>query len=252
MTDQNVWQKALNISFTDLSLLKQAFAHSSYLNENPEFALPDNERLEFLGDAVLGFVVTERLYRESPKLTEGELSTIRASLVCRETLAKLASSLKLGDYLLLGQGEEASGGRRKPNNLANAMEALIGAIYLDQGLDKARQFITQQLRPALKKVKAGKMTPNYKALVQEFTQAEKQLTPTYHVVEAIGPDHDKRFSVEILLQGEVLGKGAGKSKKAAEIEAAKSAWEKLRQKGGLPYEQARLQKERAKETQERS
>jgi len=202
--------------------------HSSYLNENPDFAWPSNERLEFLGDAILSFVVTEKLYKEFPKLAEGELTEIRASLVCRDTLAGLASSLELGDWLLLGRGEEASEGRAKASNLANAMEALVGALYLDQGLAKARRFVLGQLKPELGKIKAGKTTPNYKALVQEFIQGQKRPTPVYRLVEAIGPDHSKQFTAEILVEGEALGRGIGKSKKTAESQAARAAWEKLR------------------------
>ncbi|MDH5696607.1 MAG: putative dsRNA-binding protein, partial [Dehalococcoidia bacterium] len=134
----------------------------------------------------------------------------------------------LGGWLLLGQGEEANGGRTKESNLANAMEALIGALYLDQGLAKARRFVLKQLRPELKKIKAGKMTPNYKALVQELIQGQKRPTPVYRLVEATGPDHSKQFTAEILVEGEALGRGTGKNKKAAESQAARAAWEKLR------------------------
>ena len=202
--------------------------HLSYLNENPSFARPSNERLEFLGDAILNFIVTERLYEEFPQVSEGELTEIRAALVCRDTLAELASSLELGDWLLLGRGEEANGGRAKESNLANVMEALIGALYLDQGVAKARRFILKQLKPELEKVKAGRITPNYKALVQELIQGQKKPTPVYRLVEATGPDHSKQFTAEILVEGEALGKGVGKSKKVAESQAARAAWEKLR------------------------
>ena len=228
MIDWNDCQKNLGISFHQESLLEQAFVHSSYLNENPGFARPSNERLEFLGDAILDFIVAEKLYKEFPKLPEGKLTEIRASLVCRDTLAKLASSLKLGDWFLLGQGEEANAGRTKVSNLANVMEALIGALYLDQGLAKARRFIFTQIKPELKKIKAGKTTPNYKALVQELIQGQKKPAPVYRLVEATGPDHSKQFTAEILVEGEALGRGAGKNKKAAESQAAKAALEKLR------------------------
>jgi len=228
MADWNYCQKDLGLSFHQAFLLEQAFVHLSYLNENPGFARPSNERLEFLGDAILNFIVTEKLYEEFPELPEGELTEIRASLVCRDTLAELASSLKLGDWLLLGRGEEANGGRAKASNLANAMEALIGALYLDQGLAKARRFILGQLKPELGKIKAGKITPNYKALVQELVQGQKRPTPVYRLVEATGPDHRKQFTAEILVEGEALGRGTGKSKKTAESQAARAAWEKLR------------------------
>ena len=228
MIDWNCCQRDLGISFRRGALLEQAFVHTSYLNENPDFYLPDNERLEFLGDAILNFMVAERLYKEFPKLPEGDLTEIRASLVCRDTLAEVASSLKLGDWLLLGQGEEASGGRTKQSNLANAMEALIGAIYLDQGLAAARRFVLKQLKPELRKIKAGKMTPNYKAIVQELIQGQKKPAPVYRLAETAGPDHNKEFTAEILVEGEALGRGTGKSKKAAESQAARAAWERLR------------------------
>ena len=202
--------------------------HSSYLNENPDFTRSSNERLEFLGDAILDFIVAEKLYEEFPKLPEGKLTEIRASLVCRDTLAELASSLKLGDWLLFGQGEEANGGRTKASNLANAMEALVGALYLDQGLAKAKKFVLRQLKPELEKIKAGKTTPNYKALVQELVQGQNRPTPVYRLVEATGTDHSKQFIAEILVEEKALGRGTGKSKKAAESQAARAAWKKLR------------------------
>jgi ribonuclease-3 len=228
MIDWDYCQKNLGISFRQEALLEQAFVHSSYCNENPDVRYPSNERLEFLGDAVLNFVVTAKLYEEFPELCEGKLTEIRASLVCRDTLADLASSLQLGDWLLLGRGEELSGGREKASNLANAMEALIGALYLDQGLAKVRRFILRQLRPELQRIKTGETIPNYKALVQEFIQGQKRPTPVYRLVEAIGPDHNKQFTTEILVEGEALGTGTGTSKKVAENQAARAAWEKLR------------------------
>jgi len=228
MTDWNQVQDELGVSFRQQALLQEAFVHSSYSNESSEFPSSSNERLEFLGDAVLNFVVTERLYREFPELPEGELTELRASLVCRETLAELASSLKLGAWLLLGRGEEASGGRAKASNLANALEALIGALYLDQGLAKARGFIVRQLRAELKRIKSGKIAPNYKALVQEFVQGEKKPTPLYRLVKATGPDHLRQFTVELVVEGKTLARGTGSSKKAAESQAARAAWEELR------------------------
>jgi ribonuclease-3 len=228
MVDWSDCQDNLGISFRQKSLLEQAFVHSSYTNENPNFAWPSNERLEFLGDAVLNFVVTEKLYKQFPNLPEGEMTGIRASLVCRDTLAELASSLGLGDCLLLGRGEESSGGRAKTSNLANAIEALIGALYLDQGLTGTRRFILRQLKPGLEEIDSGNMPINYKALMQEFIQGQKRPTPVYRLVEVSGPDHRKQFTSEILVEGEVLGRGSGSSKKTAESEAARAAWEKLR------------------------
>jgi ribonuclease-3 len=228
MADWASCQKNLGICFRRESLLEQAFVHSSYCNENPDFGYASNERLEFLGDAVLNFVVTEKLYKEFPELPEGELTEIRASLVCRDTLAELASSVELGDWLLLGRGEELSGGRQRAGNLANAMEALVGALYLDQGLAKARRFILRQLKPELDKIKAGKAASNYKALVQEFIQGQKRPTPVYRLVETSGPDHRRQFTAEILVDGRALGRGMGGSKKVAESQAARAAWERLR------------------------
>jgi len=236
MTDWEGCQRVLGVSFKNEALLEQAFVHRSYLNENPDFSLPSNERLEFLGDAVLDFVAAEKLYDEFPQLSEGELTPIRASLVRGQTLAKAAFSLQLGDWLFLGRGEELNGGRTKQGNLANTMEALIGAIYLDQGLPQARGFILRQLEPALNRIRQGEISPNYKALLQEFIQSEKHSPPTYHLIEATGPDHKREFTVSVAIEGEVLGQGSGKNRKAAEIQAAKSAWEKLRQTNNtLPF-----------------
>jgi ribonuclease III len=237
MVDWHACQNSLGVSSSHMSLLEQAFVHRSYLNENPLFALPSNERLEFLGDAVLGFVVAEKLYKEFPDLPEGVLTELRASLVRRDTLAELASALRLGDWLLLGQGEEANGGRSKPSNLANTMEALIGALYLEQGLARTRRFVLKQLKPYLERTKTGGIAPNYKTLLQELLQGERRPVPVYRVVEASGPDHDREFTAEILVDGEALGRGQGRSKKAAESQAARAAWEKLRCNHG----QTRLQ-----------
>ena len=228
MTDWIACQKKLGVHFHEESLLRQAFVHPSYLNENPDFAMPSNERLEFLGDAVLNLIVAEKLYEEFSNLSEGELTEMRACLVCRDTLAGIASSLELGHWLLLGQGEEMNGGRQRQSNLANVMEALIGALYLDQGLAEARKFVLEQLKSEWEKLKEGKITPNYKALVQELVQGQGKLTPVYRLVEVTGPDHERQFTAEIVVEGETLGIGQGKSKKAAESQAAKVAWEKLR------------------------
>lgn len=177
---------------------------------------------------MLNFVVAQKLYREFPGLSEGELTQMRAFLVCREILAEVACSLRLGDWLLLGQGEEMSGGRQRQSNLANAMEALIGALYLDQGLTKAKKFVLKQLECHWGKIREGNISPNYKALVQELVQAQGKPAPVYRVVEVAGPDHEREFTAEILIEGQALGTGKGKNKKAAESQAAKVAWERLR------------------------
>ena len=228
MTSFQNLQTRLGIHFKDETLLKQAFTHPSYKNENPEFELPDNERMEFLGDALLNMVVAERLYHEFTELSEGKLTDIRVSLVRQEKLAEKAAAFNLGDYLLLGKGEDLSGGRKKRNNLADTFEALIAAIFLDQGIDSARNFVCQNLEADIRAIKAGQIIPNFKALLQEFTQEEFKALPEYEVVESTGPDHDKVFLVTVSLGELVLAVGSGKTKKAAEAEAARIACEKLR------------------------
>lgn len=227
LVDWQALQQVIGIKFKDESLLKQAFIHSSYINENPGSSVAGNELLEFLGDALLSFIVAEELYREFPNFGEGELTEIRVSLVRQETLADIAIGLKLGDYLFLGKGEEATGGRDKQTNLADALEALIGAVYLDHGLKVSKDFVLAQLAGQLKRVSAEGVGQNYKALLQELTQARYKQLPAYRIVEASGPDHDKSFIIEVTLGDRMLGVGSGKNKRAAETEAARSAWEKL-------------------------
>ena len=227
MADLAALQHILSISFNNPSLLEQALVHSSYINENPDFAPFSNERLEFLGDAVLGFVITEKLYQDFPHFTEGELTRVRATLVRGDTLAHIATTIRLGDYLYLGKGEEASGGRYKPTNLAGTLEALIAAVFLDQGLVTARDFILTLLNEELQKIVSQGVEVDYKTQLQELIQSRQQPTPVYYVIEAAGPDHDKRFTVEVRVGDTVLGKGAGKSKRLAETEAARLALEQL-------------------------
>ena len=227
MADLAILQQTLGVAFNDLSLLEQALIHSSYINENSSLAPTSNERLEFLGDAVLGLVVAEKLYRDFPRSNEGEMTRLRAALIRRDTLARMARAIGLGDYLYLGKGEETSGGRRKPVNLAGALEAVIAAIYLDQGLSTSKDFILRLLEPELQKVVSQGTVVDYKSQLQELLQAREQQTPVYRVVEATGPDHDKRFTVEVIAGDTVLGRGSGKGKKAAETEAARMALEQL-------------------------
>lgn len=227
MADLATLQQTLGVSFDDLSLLEQALIHSSYINENPGFAPSSNERLEFLGDAILGLIVAEKLYYALPYSNEGELTKLRAALVRRDTLARMARAVRLGDYLYLGKGEEASGGRHKPANLAGALEAVIAAIFIDQGLTIAKDFVLRLFSDELQKVVSQGAEIDYKAQLQELIQARQQSTPTYQVIEAIGPDHDKKFTVQVRVGDTVLGKGSGKSKKMAETEAARSALQRL-------------------------
>ncbi len=227
MADLNSLQESLDISFNDPSFLEQALVHSSYINENPGCVSDSNERLEFLGDAVLGLIVAEKLYEDFPRFTEGELTRLRAALVRRDTLSRVARSLKLGEYLYLGKGEEASGGRRKSTNLAGALEAVIAAIYLDRGLAAAGDLIWRLFQEELTKILSHGTAADYKSQLQEVIQSRQHQTPAYRVIETEGPDHDKRFVIEVRAGDIVLGRGAGKSKKSAETEAARIALEHL-------------------------
>lgn len=227
MSDWQALQRLIGITFKDESLLQQAFIHSSYTNENPDSLTADNERLEFLGDALLSFIIAEELYRRFSSFGEGQLTETRVSLIRQETLAEIAAGLKLGDYLLLGKGEDVTGGRQKQTNLADALEALIGAIFLDQGLSIVSDFVLTKFAAQLEEIRAKGIGRNYKALLQELIQAKYKQLPAYRIVEASGPDHDKRFIVEVTLGDKTLGSGSGKTKRAAEMEAARSAWDTL-------------------------
>ncbi len=227
MADLAALQPVLGVSFNDLSLLEQALVHSSYINENPAFAATSNERLEFLGDAILGFIIAERLYHDLRHPSEGEMTKLRSAMVRQDSLARIATAIGLGHYLYLGKGEEASGGRHKPTNLAAVLEAVIAAIYLDQGLATTRDVVPKLFSAELEKAVSQGTEVDHKSQLQEFTQAKWQLAPTYHVIEAVGPDHDKTFTVEVWVGDTVLGRGSGKSKKMAETEAARSALQRL-------------------------
>lgn len=219
-------QDAIGIIFNDRSLLAVALTHASYTNENPELGPVTNERLEFLGDAILGQVVTARLFDDFPGEHEGRLTEFRARLVSGDTLARIAAEIGLGDYLLLGKGEERTGGRSKPVNLAGALEAVIGAIYLDHGHEAAADFILRILDAELDSV-ADSAPGNYKSELQELLQARQQPAPSYHVVDTSGPGHNRRFAVEVRQGNTVLGRGVGNSKQAAEKDAAKTTLRKL-------------------------
>jgi ribonuclease-3 len=216
-------QEILGVSFHKLSLLEQAVVHSSYINENPDYTSGHNERLEFLGDAVLGFLVAEKLYQDFPDISEGEMTKLRAALVRRDTLARVAGAVRLGEFLYLGKGEEASGGRGRTANLAGALEAVIAAVYLDQGVTTARDFVLRLLGAEMSRVVNRGMGVDYKSKLQELIQSRYQLTPAYRLVAEAGPDHDKTFTVEVLAGDTILGRGTGKSKKLAETEAARLA-----------------------------
>ena len=222
-------QSTLGVTFRDPLLLQQALTHRSFLNENPDFPLPSNERLEFLGDALLGFVVAEKLHSDLPHLWEGALTVLRAALVCNETLARIASSFNLGDHLYLGRGEEMSGGRQRQSNLSSALEAVIGAIFVDQGLPVAKEFVLRLLNGMVVKIveeeSIEESVKDHKSRLQVLVQAEQQTTPVYRIVEEKGPAHDKLFTVEVMVGDAVLGRGSGKGKRAAEQKAAQAALE---------------------------
>ncbi len=223
-------ERTIGVRFKNRVLLRQALVHTSYVNENPGLDVGSNERLEFLGDAVLGLVIGKLLYQDYPEVDEGRLTELRAHLVRRDTLARAAARLGLGDYLRLGRGEEAAGGRERPTNLAHAFEALVGAVYLDQGLDVAERFVREALAPELASVRERRVPTDPKSQLQEYVQSHWQITPTYRTVRIEGPDHARRFTVEVSVGGEVLGSGEGRSKQQAEKAAARIALEALERK----------------------
>jgi ribonuclease-3 len=216
-------QTALGLKFKDLSLLEQALVHRSYLNEAHAPGLESNERLEFLGDAVLGLVVSQKLCHDFPHLSEGDLTQLKTALIRWETLARAAERLSLGDYLLLGRGEKQTGGQERPSNLARVFEAIVGAALLDGGLAKARALVLRCLKPELAQMTAGKVALDSKSRLQQIVQARWQAIPSYRTVAAEGPDHAKVFTVEALVGERTLGRGQGRSKKEAESKAAQQA-----------------------------
>lgn len=218
--------KSLGLDVQDLEKFNKAFIHTSYSNENDLAEYKNNERLEFLGDSVLGFLVSEYLYQHSKTMREGELSKLKARVVCQKVLARLARELGLGNSLLLGRGEELSGGRFRDSILADCFEAVVGAIYLTCGIEEARKFIHGQLVGEINRAKKGKgEASDHKSKLQELIQKEMNQLPRYRVVKADGPDHDPTFEVEVTIQDHILGVGQGKNKKDAEQLAAQQALE---------------------------
>ena len=221
-------ETAIGYRFQNISFLQNALAHSSYANERWHNSLMSNERLEFLGDSILGMVVADHLYRSFPNRPEGELTRMRADMVCERALAKVANQISLGDHILLGKGEEQGGGRSRDSILADAVESIIAACYLDGGMDAAKRFVE---RFVLSDVPVAKLhNVDYKTALQELVQQKKNQIIQYTLVGESGPDHDKQFQVELSLNGEVIGSGTGTSKKRAEQEAAKAAIEALTEK----------------------
>ena len=224
------FRKSTNIVFYDVSLLDQAFVHRSYVNELPEGeSMHDNERLEFLGDAVLGFITSELLYARFPDEQEGVLTRLRSYLVRRHTLSRVAKSLHFGEYLRLGRGEEESGGRERPATLCATFEAVLGAIFLDQGIDAAREFVIKVLGPELEMVQAYSTFKDPKSRFQEYIQDLYDKTPRYRTEATNGPDHNKEFIQKVYVDGKAVGLGRGRNKQDAEQAAAAMALMRLEQ-----------------------
>ena len=220
-------EEKLGYTFQNRQLLDNALTHSSWANESKN-KLPSNERLEFLGDSILGMVVADHLYRNHPDLPEGELTRVRAALVCEESLVEVARELDLGEHLRLGKGEEAGGGRNRPSIRADAVEALLAAVYLDGGIGSARKLIQRFI---LSREVAGLTKPrDHKTALQELVQRESGQVLAYRLTGEEGPDHDKRFFVEVTLNGDPIGAGTGRSKKEAEQMAAQAAIDALEHK----------------------
>ena len=221
--------KKLGFTFRDPSLLQGALYHSSYANEHRGQHIASNERLEFLGDAVLGFVTAEHLYRKHPDLPEGDLTRIRAALVCEDSLYEVAQSLELGSHLLLGRGEEQGGGRQRPSILADATESVFAAVYLDGGMDAACDLIHRVLLDKEREEQVEERRRDYKTELQELVQRKSDQILRYELTGSSGPDHAKEFSFRVTLNGAEIGQGTGRSKKEAEQAAARSAlaqWKK--------------------------
>jgi len=222
-------QEVIGYKFTNIEHLKVALTHSSYANENRLKNVPFNERLEFLGDSVLGLVISRYLFENFPKHHEGKLTKMRASVVCERSLWECAVNIELGKYLILGKGEERMGGRTRMSILADAFEAVIAAIYLDSSLDVVREWLLGQLYEAIESAAKGRISKDYKTEFQEEAQKDGDVTISYKIVGETGPDHKKSFLVNVYLNGEVMGEGEGTSKKRAEQKAAQNALLKMRE-----------------------
>jgi ribonuclease III len=221
-------QRAIDYRFRDRGLLEHAMTHTSRANEDLTGGVVDNESLEFLGDAVLGFIVADLLFQQFPTFNEGQMSKVKANLVSTTTLARQAEHLALGDQLLLGRGEEKTGGRRKQALLADAYESLIAAVYLDGGIEQARAFIAREFAPLLDRVREhGVSGQDFKSALQEHLQSHERPLPDYRLTGTTGPDHRKQFLVELMVEGQSLAQASGTSKKEAEQEAARIALDRL-------------------------
>ncbi len=224
--DAASFAEQLNIEFSDLVILRTALTHRSFLNEHPELGWEDNERLEYLGDAVLDFLLADYLYEHFPAAAEGELTALRAALVRRESLAQFAIDISLGERLFMGHGEVDSGGRERPATLCAAFEALVGALYLDQGLGGVRQLVIPLIEREMVGARTEAVDKDPKSRLQELTQGMLGLTPRYQTVRAEGPDHAKLFTVQVVVGEHVCGEGLGPSKQIAAQQAAANALER--------------------------
>lgn len=225
-------ESRLGVQFQQAQLLRQALTHRSFVNEQGEERFADNERLEFLGDAILDFITADLLYHQYPDMPEGEMTRLRSALVRTEALAQLATEVRLGEALLIGKGEENSGGRERVNNLCRAFEAVIGALYLDQGLDAVKAFILPRLTQMQPDVMESAIRKDARSQLQEWSQAQHNRTPSYRTIAASGPDHEKAFEVEVSIGERIVAVGTGRSKQTAAQAAAKAALE-LVEKGLL-------------------
>ena len=224
-------EQRIGVVFQDKSLLQRALTHRSYINEHPNFPFEDNERLEFLGDAVIDFLSGEYLYHRFPELPEGPLTGLRSTRVRRETLASFALDLELGNYLLMGFGEAESGGRERPTVLADAFEALSGAIYLDQGLEALRRFFQPLMEEKVADALRDEADKDPKSRLQELAQSQTRYTPRYATTSESGPDHAKEFTVQVTVGGKVYGQGTGPNKQLAAQAAAQAALERIKAEG---------------------
>ncbi len=222
-----VLEERINYIFSDKTTVLTALTHSSYANEKKAKRLKYNERIEFLGDSVLSLIISEHLYRKYPDLPEGELTVTRSKIVCETSLSKCAADIGLGELLLLGKGEELSGGRSKSSILSDAYEALIGAIYIDGGFDTAKNFILKNMDDVIKNSMQGKLFYDYKTQLQEKIQQKGEQLIVYEVIDEKGPDHNKTFITQVKINNVIFGQGSGRSKKESEQNAAKDALDKL-------------------------
>lgn len=223
MNNTSELEDRIGYYFTNNKILHVALVHPSYINENPNFTTDSNERLEFLGDSIIGMVISDWLFRQFDKAEEGRLTLAKASLVCQAALSEAANRINLGKHLILGVGEEKNSGRSKASNLSNAYEALIAAVYLDSSFEEARIIVLTTLAENIAKLTNETVLYNHKATLQQYTQAKYRSIPLYRVIQADGTEHDPVFCAEVILNGETVGRGKGRNKKGAETEAAREA-----------------------------